>query len=208
MPICKPLSEYLIKLPSVGLAGSKCASTRPMQEGEAFGLGDTERALFDSLAQEHVGIIGTDIEYWPQAVTNNKGYLNVVDPLYNEPAKRAFLGPYLLKGYLSYPEHDPSPGQEGWSSQFDATAYITRAEFEKFNMGSPTESDIIRVWKTPYWNQVAVDGFDVPGSGLYFSIVSTKEDGVLFDTASFMGFTLTLRRTTQQTPERKIANTL
>lgn len=180
-----------------------------MQEGESFGLGDTERALFDSLAQEHTSIIGTPIEYWPQAIANDKGYLNTVDPLYNEPAKRVFLGPFLLKGYFSYPDHDPSPGMEGYSSQFNATAFIPRAEFEKFNMGPPSEADILRVWNTPYWNkESAADGYNIPGSGLYFSVVANKEDGVLFDTASFVGFTLTLRRTTQQAPERKITNNL
>lgn len=196
----RPLSSYLISLPT---PSGKCCDVRPMREGESFGLGDSERALFDSVAQEHVGIVGTDFEYFSQNLQKA-----TVDPLYNEPARRVFDGPYLMKGYLSYPEHGPNVGMEGFTSSFDATAYITRAAFEAANLSSPAEADIVRVWNTAYWNMTSVDGYPVPGAGLYFSIVDVKEDSVLFDTPSFLGFTLTLRRVTQQTPERKITNTL
>lgn len=199
MTMCKPLSAYLVNVPKTS------CRVQAMKEGDTFGLTDSERALFDSVTTEHVNIIGTTFEYFLQNQSKS-----IVDPLYDEPAERKFDGPYIIKGYFSYPEHDPSPGMEGWSSEFNATAFFPRTEFERLNLplGSPNESDIVRVWNTAYWNQVSVDGFDIPDRGMYFSITNLKEDGVLFDTASFMGFTATLRRITQQTPERKITNNL
>lgn len=207
MPICKPLSAYLISLPNTPKTAA-CSPLLVMREGEEFGLTNYEQSLFDSVAQEHVNIIGTTIEYWPNAVSNGKSYLGVTDPLYNEPAKRAFLGPYIIKAYVSYLDIAPTPGMEGWSSSVDSTAYITRAEIEKYGLPAPGETDIIRVWNNPYWNQAVTAGFEIPGAGTYFSVTDCREDGMLFDTPSFMGFTLTLRRTTQQTPERKITNNL
>lgn len=198
-----PVSAYLCPKPSTPL--DRCNSgVRPMQPGEKFGLSDAERGLFDCIASEHVQIIGTTIEYFPQ-----NQQLSQVDALYNEPIRRSFSGPFMLSAYISYPEHSPSTSVEGFTSFFDATAFITRTEFERVNLVTgPGESDVLRIWNTPYWNQTSVDGFNVPGAGLYFSIVDVREDGVLFDTPSFMGFTLTIRRVTQQTPERKITNSL
>lgn len=199
------LSKYLCPKPA--------GPVRPMREGEAFGLTDAERSLFECITSEHVGIIGTKLEYFQNLQEG------IIDPLYNEPAKRKYNGPFILQGYFSYPDHSPNPGMEGYRSTIDATAYIPRTAFEavRVNWG-PTESDIIRAWPTAFWNQAAVDGFNltggpnlnglIPGAGLYFSIVDVREESVLFDTASFLGFQLTLRRVTEQTPERKITNSL
>lgn len=200
---CKPLSSYLVTLPTG--ACSPCGSLPVMQEGETFGLTDSEKALFDSVASEHTGIAGTDILYWPQIQQKS-----IVDPLYNEPVKRAFAGPYKIKGYFSYPDKTTQAGLEGFSASFDATAWISRAEVERVGMvASPGESDILQVWNNFYWNnQFAVDGFNIPNAGLYFSVVDAKEDGVVFDTTLFTGFALTLRRSTQQTPERKLVTSI
>lgn len=196
MSNCKPISAYLCPTPTM--------EVRPMQEGESFELSATESALFDCITNEHVGISGTDFEYYSQNYEKS-----TVDPLYNEPVKRSFDGPYKIKGYLSFPDHSPTPGMEGYSSSFDATAWFPRSEVERANMPAPSESDIIRVWNTPFFNTTfAVDGFDIPGSGLYFSITDVQEDGVLFDNPYFVGFNCTLRRITQQTPERKLINNL
>ena len=177
-----------------------------MREGEPFGLTDSERALFDSLAGEHVNIIGTTFDYY-----NINLDQSIRDPLYDEPVARKYNGPYRVRGYLSYPEHGPTMDDQGYSSQFDASCYITRQEFERAGLvGGPSESDILRAWKEEtYWDKnTSVDGFNVPGAGLFFSIIDVREDGVLFDTPAFVGFTLTLRRNTKLTPERKITNNL
>ena len=177
-----------------------------MKEGEQLGMTAAEKALFDHVGTEHVGIAGTEIEYWQINLTNS-----VRDPLYGEPAYRKYNGPYRMKALMGYPDHAPIVGQEGFSSTFDATMYITRAALEEAGVvGGPAESDIIRVWDAEtYWSKnTSVDGYNVPGAGLYLSITDVREEGVLFDTATFLGFTLTLRRTTIQTPERKITNNL
>lgn len=205
MSNCKPLKAYLCPQPS--------GPVRAMKEGETFGLTDAERGLFDCVINEHVGIIGTQLQYFQNLQEG------VVDPLYNEPAKRKYNGPFLVMGFLSYPDHAPNVGMEGFRSYIDSTAYITRAAFEKAGVNwGPSESDIIRAWPVPYWNQSSVDGFAmtggpnlnglIPGAGLYFSITDVREEGVLFDTPSFVGFQLTLRRITEQTPERKLTNSL
>lgn len=200
---CKPLSAYLVTLPTG--ACSPCSPMPLMQDGEAFALGDAEKALFDSVSQEHVGIVGTTVLYWIQ---NQKK--SIVDPLYNEPVKRGFDGPFLLKAFFTYPDKSPTVGLEGFSSAFDASMFIPRAEIERVRMpASPGESDICRVWDAPYWNeQFAVDGFPIPDAGLYFSVIDAKEDGVVFDTSHFVGFQCSLRRSTQQTPERKLVTSI
>jgi len=200
---CKPLSTYLMAFPTG--ACSPCAPMPLMKEGEAFGLGDAEKALFDSVSQEHINVVGTEVLYWTQ---NQKK--SIVDPLYNEPVKRAFEGPYRLKGFFTYPDKSPSAGMEGYSSSFDASLFLSRTEVERVGMlAPPGESDIVRVWNAPYWNeQFAVDGFAIPDAGLYFSVIDAKEDGVVFDTTHFIGFQCALRRTTQQTPERKLVTSI
>lgn len=200
---CKPLSTYLVTLPTG--ACSPCAPMPLMKEGETFALGESEKALFDAISQEHVSIVGTEVLYWIQ---NQKK--SIVDPLYNEPVKRGFDGPFLIKGFFTYPDKSPQAGLEGWSSTFDASLFIPRSEAERVGMPAPPgESDICRVWNTAYWNeQFAVDGFPIPDAGLYFSVIDAKEDGVVFDTAHFIGFQCTLRRSTQQTPERKLVTSI
>ena len=176
-----------------------------MREDESFGLSDAEKALFDCVTTEHTNVIGTVVEFFPQQQNNS-----TVDPLYNEPIKRVFGGPYRLKGFVTYPEHGPVVGQEGFSSTFDCTVFLGRRALELVNAPAPSESDIIKFWgeSNYFTNNASVDGFNVPGAGMYFSVVDVKEDSHLFDTPTFQGFTLTLRRNTQQAPERKIQNSL
>jgi hypothetical protein len=189
---------------------------RPMREGEPFTLNASERALFDCIATEQVNIAGTEIEYFQLALdtlqnTPNGQPQTIRDPLYDEPFERRYLGPYKLKAYVSYPDISPLLAIEGFSSSIDATAFIPRASIEAAGMPAPTESDILGFWLDSYYHNQAgggTAGFPVAGSRFYFSVIDVKEEAQLFDTYSFLGFTLTLRRTTQQTPERKIVNAL
>jgi len=192
---CKSISDYLCPQPTMPV--------RPMGDCETFALGDCERALFDCITSEHVNIIGTSIAYYTQNISQS-----IVDPVYNEPVKRAWLGPYLLKAFVTLAK-TTGVAMEGLSSQFDGELWLPRSECERVNMLAPSETDIVRVWDTPYYNtEFAVDGFDIPGAGLYFAITDVQEDGTLFDNPSFVGFKCTLRRTTQQTPERKLVTSI
>ena len=185
-----------------------------MREGESFGLGSSELALFDCITSEHVNIAGTEIEYYQLSLdsmsNNTNGQpLSLRDPLYDEPIKRVYLGPFKIKAYVSYPDHGPTPGIEGFSSNFDATAFVTRRSLEIAGVPAPNESDILGFWDTSFYHkQTSVDGFNIPNAKFYFAVIDVREDGHLFDNADFVGFTLTLKRTTQQTPERKIVNSL
>jgi hypothetical protein len=196
MSKCKPLSAYLCPCPSKPVTvASACGG---------FSLGASEQALFDCITSEHVNITGTTITYWPQDQSRS-----IVDPVYNEPVKRAWAGPYTLKGMFAYPNKSTGVAQEGLSSQVDTTLWIPRVEVERVGMKAPSESDVLQVWNTPYWNiEFAVDGYNVPGAGLFFAVTDVREDGVLFDNPVFVGFELTLRRNTQQTPERKLVTSI
>lgn len=205
MSKCKPLSAYLCPKPTMAV--------RPMKEGEDFNLGDSERALFDCIINEHTGIVGTKFEYFQNLQEG------VTDPLYNEPAVRKYNGPFILKGFFTFPEDAPTSAQEGFYNSFDGQLFVPRSEFEKVGATwGPSESDIVRILKSPYWNQESVDGFDlqrgstlnglIPNAGMYFAVTDVRESGLLFDTTSFVGFELTIRRNTQQTPERKLTNSI
>ena len=195
MSKCKSISDYLCPQPTMPV--------RAMGNCESFSLGDSERALFDCITSEHVNIVGTPIAYYRQNQPQS-----IVDPVYNEPVKRAWLGPYLLKAFVTLSKQT-SVGMEGLSSTFDGELFLPRSECERVNMQAPSEADIVQVWDTPYFNtQTAVDGFNIPGAGMFFSIVDSQEDGTLFDNPSFVGFKCVLRRTTQQTPERKLVTSI
>ena len=205
---CKPLSAYLCPQPTMGV--------RPMREGEAFTLSDSERALFDCIATEQVNIAGTEIEYFQLALdtlqnTPNGQPQTIRDPLYDEAVERQYLGPYRLKAYVSYPDITPQLAPEGFSAGIDATAFIPRASIEAVGMPSPNEADILGFWGNSYYHSeggASTAGYPIRGARFYFSVIDVKEEAQLFDTYSFLGFSLTLRRTTQQPPERKIANAL
>ena len=195
MSKCPSITDYLCPQPTMPV--------RPMGDCESLSLTDCERALFDCITNEHVNIVGTTVAYYVQNHAQS-----IVDPVYNEPVKRAWLGPYLLKGFVTL-EKTTGIAMEGESSTFDGELFLPRVECERVNLRAPGESDIVRIWDTPFMNtDFAVDGFDIPGAGLYFAITDVAEEGWLFDNPSFIGFKCTLRRTTQQTPERKLVTNL
>lgn len=167
-------------------------------------LPECEHDLFDSIAQEHVDILGTDIDLYLHDIEKSKR-----DPLYDEPVQRVYLGPYRIKGYVSWPDSVPEARMEGLRSTFGAEAWIARKTLEDAGLKQvPGESDVMRIWRTPFFNEMAVD-FDSqsPGAGYYFDIVDVDDDGHLFDSATFVGFKFTIKRRTEFTPERRITNT-
>ena len=166
-----------------------------------FTLGDEERFLFDLWAQEHTHILGTTIEYWSLDVAGSKR-----DALYDEPVERKWLGPFKMKGYLGYAPSGPEAREEGFRTTFTTEIWISRKDFEDANCPSPNEGDAIRVWKTPFFDQWAVDGEDVPGRGYFFDVINVDEDGHLWDQSTFVGFRCDIKRRTEFTPERRIDN--
>lgn len=195
----KPLSAYLSPL------SPSCSTVAPMAEGETLDFGKSmqaETGLFDSIAQEQTDLTGTTVWWYSFNMVASKR-----DPLYDEPTARAY-NLFKLKGFVTAPDNSKMAGMEGWQASWDAELTLPRASVEAVGATSPPgEMDVIRFWDTPYYNmQEAVDGFDVPGGGFYFSVVKCDQAGLLFDTASFTAFTLQLRRVSQQTAERRIRN--
>lgn len=174
-----------------------------MQPGEAFSFSNykSEMALMDCYTTEHIDIFGTDIWYYSLNLATS-----VRDPLYDEPVERKYV-PYKVKGFVTLPDGPKELTQEGFSSSWDAVAYISRKSIEAAGAPPPGEADILRFWDTPFFNKDgSVNGFPIPDAGFYFSVVAGGEDGFRFDNPDFTVFTATLRRVSKFTPERKLRN--
>lgn len=164
-----------------------------------------EGPMFDSVANEHLGIIGTDIEYFSLDV---KG--SVKDPLYNEAKTRAYKGPFKVKGFIEYPENAPEIREEGIRAVWNAQAWIPRRALEEAGCPVPNEGDVLRIWKTPFYDQGWAGGNDthaIPGAMYAFDCVNINDDGHLFDNPNFVGYKIELRRRSEFTPERRIDTT-
>lgn len=201
MSDCKSKATPLLdNLPS-------CKDVGPADCGEAFiesctfELCDSELGLFDCIAQEHVSISGTEIEFFHLSIEESAR-----DPLYDEAVERVFQGSYVIKAYLEYPEANAEAQEWGLRKTWDAELWIPRAELERVSAPVPVEDDVVRVWNNPFFNKHSVIGQDVPDSGYFFNIIKVAEDGHLFDRAGFVGFKCTLKRNTEYTAERRIAS--
>lgn len=157
-------------------------------------LGDSERFLFDSFAQEHVRTSGTPMEFWSQDIEGSER-----DPLYDEPIVRKWAGPFKIVGYLQRPDSIPEAREEGIRQTFPSEMWVARKEFEDANAPPPKEGDVMRVWNLPFYADIG------DGKGYFFDVIDSDEDGHLFDQASFVGFKLHVNRRTEFTPERRIS---
>ena len=197
---CKTKATPLFDcLPSCTEIGPDECSTEAFIDSCTFNLCDKEQGLFDCIAQEHVSISGTEVEFFHfDKVASSR------DPLYDEAIERVFEGIYKIKVYLEYPEASVEVGENGMKKMWDGEAWIPRVELERVGVPVPTESDVIRVWNTPFFDKYAVIDQDIPGSGYFYNIIKVVEDGHLFDTSGFVGFKVMLKRSTDYTPERRI----
>ena len=174
---------------------------------ERMHLDASERQLFDSVAQEHVGIAGTTIDFYSLSVSGSKR-----DPLYDEAIEHRFKGPFRLRVWVSYPDNSIDASDRGTTGEFSGTVWFPRKELEDNGAPIPSEGDVFRIWNIPYWNDSAVSPPDpepvAPGRGFYFSITNVDEDGVMFDNPDFVGVSCEYRRRSEFTPERRIGDDL
>jgi hypothetical protein len=179
----------------------KEAPLKPL--AQEWKLTDSEHLLFDGYAQEHVRISGTTVDYYHLDVKKSEK-----DPLYNEPVARKYEGPYRLNAFLSYPDEESEAGEEGLKTSWTSMLWIPRVEIENAHAPEPFIGDIIRVWKTPYYERSSVNAQneqeEIPGSGFYFDVIKVHDDGHMFDNPWFVGFMLDLKRRTEDTPERRL----
>lgn len=98
---------------------------------------------------------------------------------------------------------------EGGRTTFGAEVWIARKSIEDIRAPQPNESDVLRIWNTPFFNEWAVDNAPSgqPNTGYFFDIIDVDDDGHLFDSPTFVGFKLSIKRRTEFTPERRITNT-
>lgn len=175
---------------------------------DAWSLDASELHLMDNYAQEHVGVMGTVIEFYSLSIARSTR-----DALYGEMSEHAFRGPYRMKAWVSYPDNAVNVGDSGQSGDWSGKIWIPRKSLEEAGCPMPSEGDVFRFWKIPYWDSDAGILLDdsapaPPGSGFYFNLTNVDEEGVLFDNPQFVGVSSDYARHTSFTPERRIGDDL
>lgn len=154
-----------------------------------FRLDPTELAMFDHIAQEPINAVGTDCELFTR--NNSK---STIDPLYSEPSRVVFDGPYLLRAHIEWPEFTPEVSEEGMRAVWPSGAWIPRKTIEEVNARSPREGDILRFWNLPYFDERASNNQNLPFAGYFFDIIKVNDDGHIHDTRAFVAFRCDLKR--------------
>jgi hypothetical protein len=167
----------------------------------AFNLDSKERFLFDLWAQEHTGIAGTELDYWSLDTKASKR-----DPLYDESIVRVWKGPFRFPAYFEWADSTPEAREEGMRTTWSASCWIARKNFEDFGAPPISEGDIIRVWNVPFFDDFSVDGENLAVSGYYFDVINVNDDGHLWDQFNFVGYSCSIERRTEYTPERRLLN--
>jgi len=170
---------------------------------DSYAFGSSELGLFDTIAQEHVNIAGTEIDLYQ---LNKKK--TVRDALYDENITEGWDGPFRLKGWVEYPEVFPEVRSEGFRKTFPSSLWVARVDIERIGARAPYYGDVIHFWKTPFFDEQSVAyPHGKAKHGYYFTLTEVYDDGHLFDEASFVGFRATLARNTEFSPERRLTNT-
>jgi len=168
---------------------------------EQFRLRGNELFMFDLWAQETNRTWGIPIDYY---------FLNVEkstrDPLYDEPTSRNFSRAYKLEAWVQMPTQNPIASEEGFRIHFDGSMWIARKDLEEIKAPcAPQEGDVIGFWDNPQFNaDAAANNPNIPNSGYYFDVTNAVPDGHLFDTPTFVGYKLTIKRRSEFGAERKI----
>lgn len=160
---------------------------------------DTELALYDSIAAEQVRCSGTVGDYYSLNVQKS-----TVNPTYDESIRRVFDGPFRLAMFVEWPKSNPEVREEGMRVKWECRGWIPRVEFENARAPVPLEGDMVRIWRTPFFDSWSVSGDEPQGGGYYFNVVKCNDEGHLYDSPGFVGFEVTLQRSTDFTPERRL----
>lgn len=161
---------------------------------------DNELWLFDSFAQEHTNIGGTDVDiYIPNLKKSRR------DPLYNEPTVPVFDGPFRVRVYATDIEYTPEASERGFRQIFTASLWLPRKTVEDAKiMPPPREGSVVLIWKTPYFDRFSEPEPFIPGLGFYFDVLKADVDGHPFDNSGFVGFKMDVKRRTSFNPERRL----
>jgi hypothetical protein len=176
---------------------------RKVEPAGVFDFECENEELFACWAAEQVQAEGTTIDYWSQDLVRTK-----LDPLYNEPERREWLGPYRFKAWVEMPQQAFESKEEGARILYSGNIWIPRLMVEESEMEEvPKEGDVLRIWPIPHFDSFAqgVD-HDIPNAGYYFDVLESQEDGHPLDNPHFDGFKMTVKRRSEFTPERRVLN--
>lgn len=181
------------------LKGVPCDKVAPW-EGPLRFDSRKELALFDSIAAETTRIGGTDVDIYILDADASP-----TDPLYEEPIQRHFKGPFRVRGVVEYPDATPAQNPEGMTTDWPSSLWVSRQDIELVGCPVPGEDDIVGFWLTPFWDdQAAGSAEKTEDTELFFNVLNTNPDGMLFDNPEFVGVKMTLARNTEFRPERRI----
>lgn len=159
-----------------------------------------EIGLFDTIARENSATLtGGAAELYIRDRGRSRK-----DPLYGEPVRAVWVGPYPLKVYLQNPVSSPLTVPQGFRSEWNGEVWVPRTEIELKGLRAPDEGDVIRMWKIPFFDTLGVDFQNIPKAGFYFDVETSNLDGVPAMGPLFMGFKLTLKRRSEFTAERRV----
>lgn len=175
------------------------AEVRPLDS--PYHQGDQELPLFDAWAVEESRTSGTGIFYYSLDVEASQS-----SPLYDESTRRAYRGPYKVMGVVEWPKSNPVVEDAGMVVKWNPRVWVPRAEFERARCPVPMEGDVLRAWRTPFFDFWSLTGDEPQLGGYFFTVVVCNDEGHLYDAAGFVGFELTVSRSTDFTPERRLDN--
>lgn len=180
-----------------GRIRSKEVTERP------FELTSFELPFFDIIAREHSKGAGTVIWLYTQVVSQAKRHPAYGEPL---PTGRVFKGPWKMKGWFAWTDSTPLVRPEGMTREYDSQCWIARSEMEAVHCPPPKNGDVILVWNTPFFKAQDDTSQEqtIPNASYYFDVQDADNDGHLFDTPDFVGFTFNLKRDSAYTPERRL----
>jgi hypothetical protein len=202
---CSKGASLFDSLPSCEDLTDECREPNPpaFYESCTFQLCDGEKSLFQCWADEHVSIAGTKVKFFHLDIEESSR-----DPLYDESIERVFVGSYIFKAFITYPESTPEAREEGLHATWDAEMWVPSSQIIQSGAPVPGEGDVIQFWddSVEWYKKYGVLEQDIPGSGYLFDVIKVDEDGHLFDQAAFVGFKCSLKRRTEFTAERRMAN--
>lgn len=175
------------------------AVVRPL-EGP-YHQGDQELRLFDAWAVEESQTSGTVLFYYSLDVGASQG-----SALYDESTRRVYRGPFKVSGYVEWPKSNPVVQDAGMVVKWNTRMWIPRAEIERARCPLPLEGDVVRAWQNPFFDLWSLTGDEPQIGGYFFTVVVCNEEGHLYDQPGFVGFELTVSRSTDFTPERRLDN--
>lgn len=159
-----------------------------------------ERGLYDTYSREQSAIIaGGEADLY----VRDRGR-SLKDPLYGEPTRAVWVGPYRLKVYLQNPIPMPMTVPQGFRNEWNGEIWVPRTEIELKGVRPPDNGDVLQMWKIPFYDALAVDYANSPKAGFYFDVESVHADAIAAMAPIFLGFKLTLKRRSEFTPERRV----